>query len=775
MSTSNLSIFVVHFSGSSIVGIESFAEGLAAVRFTLLTPWDPKDGKYGYINKKGEWAIQPQFESARDFSEAFAAVQLIRDDKWGYIDRSGNVAIPIQFDEVENFCNGIALVKMSNHYGFINTKGEVVIPVKYSEDQLKSTPSLISGSLISGLVPVKMQPSEHTSNSNTYHTQPSKIEESTEGRIASTAGVASSTNYSSKQMPPNNPSRSGDRSYVKDDTENPQISSLCTQFKINLRGRLWDERIKYNYVCFTPDESSLAISGVSKVNGDVILFADASTGRIEQEIHNPHEQTEMLSSFGLSRITFSPDGQLMATGSDGLVKLWQLKPVKELIALPFKKKPTTSIGWGREYGGEIYSLLFSKDGKSLFAGGGIDSSPPIYGIVKGWNIESYNEIFAIEPEGRVRSLFFLPDERSIVGVTDLGTVKTWHPNTGIMQTSSLKIPKERVWKLALSGNGTVLADVIGSDSLEESVFKIEVLNASNGTKLSTISEKAKLVQMMLSPDGRILITGRDGMFTAGGRVIPDSSIRFWDTKTGQLLAELEDLRGYIQSLSLAPNNKIIAVAIYDPTRWQDYPGSVFVWDINYDNSALSGVKTESGNDDHLGGRAVNNYQYVKNKGETKVADFDHTIAQKTGQQPNVQSRTSPKEIPGYPVDAVEFGGHHYKVFWEILPWNQAKMTCTQMGGHLVCIETDQEKQFLAKLKGQGKAVWVGGHRVGSNTWEWINGKPLARSELKEQYPPADHNCVAFHASSGLNARPDNGHVDSFPIKDIQGFICEWDN
>lgn len=127
----------------------------------------------------------------------------------------------------------------------------------------------------------------------------------------------------------------------------------------------------------------------------------------------------------------------------------------------------------------------------------------------------------------------------------------------------------------------------------------------------------------------------------------------------------------------------------------------------------------------------------------------------------------------FPSDAVPFGGHHYKVFWQRLTWTEAKDACVRQGGHLACIESAQEKAFLAALKGNGKTAWVGARRS-SKTWMWINGKQLNKADLKDPAPPPRFDYVAFHATTSLNARPLNGHVPTFVVKDIQGYICEWD-
>jgi hypothetical protein len=58
------------------------------------------DGQWGYIDAQGEWAIDPQFDDARDFTvNALAAVRV--GDYWGFINEQGNWAIDPQFEETQ--------------------------------------------------------------------------------------------------------------------------------------------------------------------------------------------------------------------------------------------------------------------------------------------------------------------------------------------------------------------------------------------------------------------------------------------------------------------------------------------------------------------------------------------------------------------------------------------------------------------------------------------------------------------------------------------------
>ena len=57
-----------------------------------------KDGKVGFYDSKGEWAIQPQFDGSRAFKNGYAAAK--KGDKWGMIDKSGSWVIQPSFDRI---------------------------------------------------------------------------------------------------------------------------------------------------------------------------------------------------------------------------------------------------------------------------------------------------------------------------------------------------------------------------------------------------------------------------------------------------------------------------------------------------------------------------------------------------------------------------------------------------------------------------------------------------------------------------------------------------
>ncbi len=92
----------------------------------LLAAVDCSTNKCGFIDKYGQWVIEPRFSYAYDFAESLAAVK--EDDLWGYIDHQGNYVIEPKFEDAGCFSEGFTFVAYEkSKYGFIDTNGNNVI------------------------------------------------------------------------------------------------------------------------------------------------------------------------------------------------------------------------------------------------------------------------------------------------------------------------------------------------------------------------------------------------------------------------------------------------------------------------------------------------------------------------------------------------------------------------------------------------------------------------------------------------------------------------
>jgi hypothetical protein len=98
-----------------------FNEGLAPVK---------KNGKWGYIDLKGEVVIDFLYDDAWCFSEGLAAVKL--NEKYGYINNKGKVVIDCTYRSSFDFHKGVAVVQdVDNKFGFINRNGTWIIKPEY--------------------------------------------------------------------------------------------------------------------------------------------------------------------------------------------------------------------------------------------------------------------------------------------------------------------------------------------------------------------------------------------------------------------------------------------------------------------------------------------------------------------------------------------------------------------------------------------------------------------------------------------------------------------
>lgn len=110
-------------SSSDGQSLSYFPQGLLAVQV---------DGLYGYIDKSGEFAIKPQFDSALQFASNGLACVCIN-DKFGYINTKGDIVIEPQYDLGYSFeeC-GLAAVCVDKKFGFIDSSGNYVFEPTFS-------------------------------------------------------------------------------------------------------------------------------------------------------------------------------------------------------------------------------------------------------------------------------------------------------------------------------------------------------------------------------------------------------------------------------------------------------------------------------------------------------------------------------------------------------------------------------------------------------------------------------------------------------------------
>lgn len=98
---------------SSLKDLRPFSGGFAAAT---------DDGElWGYIGRSGRFAIDPEFEAAREFSNGVAPVKAR--GKWGFVDMGGSWILRPTYDAAYTFKENYALVRQGKKRGFLEFNG----------------------------------------------------------------------------------------------------------------------------------------------------------------------------------------------------------------------------------------------------------------------------------------------------------------------------------------------------------------------------------------------------------------------------------------------------------------------------------------------------------------------------------------------------------------------------------------------------------------------------------------------------------------------------
>ena len=115
----------------------------------------------------------------------------------------------------------------------------------------------------------------------------------------------------------------------------------------------------------------------------------------------------------VNAIAFSPNGQLLASGSDDhVVKVWNVSQGREIESLQHRTDNSRS---------QIKAVAFSPNGQRLATAGM---------HVKLWNIHNWSAVTTLRHDDWVWTVAFSPDGRLLATGEESGSIRIWNVRSG---------------------------------------------------------------------------------------------------------------------------------------------------------------------------------------------------------------------------------------------------------------------------------------------------------------------------------------------------------
>lgn len=261
---------------------------------------------------------------------------------------------------------------------------------------------------------------------------------------------------------------------------------------------LSDQIGRVNSVDFSPDGKMLATA----TEDTTVNLWDAVTGRRLATLVG-HAEGNIGNVFdGVVDIEFSPDGARVATaGADGMAKVWDVETGAELISF---------MGHPEGYG--LTVVTFSPDGTLLAVG--TDHGQEASSIVKVWESSSGQEQYTLVGQERIWSIAFSPDGNRLGMADRSGVVSMWAlprregdteiGDSEVKQLFSVPVHSSRAGGLHFTPDGKQIVTA-GEDG------KLSFRESWTGEPLLTIDRPIGLGETVISPDGKWLAAaGKDG-------------------------------------------------------------------------------------------------------------------------------------------------------------------------------------------------------------------------------------------------------------------------
>ncbi|MEM7395358.1 MAG: C-type lectin domain-containing protein, partial [Verrucomicrobiota bacterium] len=109
-----------------------------------------------------------------------------------------------------------------------------------------------------------------------------------------------------------------------------------------------------------------------------------------------------------------------------------------------------------------------------------------------------------------------------------------------------------------------------------------------------------------------------------------------------------------------------------------------------------------------------------------------------------------------------------------ISWDKAKSLAESMGGYLVCINSQEENEFVARLFGK-RTVFIGGTDAETEgEWTWLSGEPVTFAQWQGGEPnnKGEEDVMVMNGRGEWLDVPVSGRFGKTGV--VEGYVVEWD-